>query len=138
MVAPLRTILREEWLAQGRPKVGKVCPPQALRRTGLASLARLQQRIHPRWRVLGLDPIGLHDLRHTFATWLDHAGVSPKVASEIMGHRTPTYRQPGAARITQDRYTHMLPGELQRALEQLETFLEERMGEEFAGGGLPR
>jgi integrase len=138
MVALLRTILREEWLAQGRPKRGKVCPPQAVRKTGLLALNTLQDRVQRRWRDLGLESIGLQDLRHTFATWLDHAGVSPKVASEIMGHKTPTYRQPGAARITQDRYTHMLPGELQRALEQLEAFLEERMGEEFAGVERPR
>jgi integrase len=138
IVAPLRAILREEWLAQGRPKKGKVCPPKAMRKTGLLALNMLQGRVQRRWRDLGLEPIGLHDLRHSFATWLDHAGVSPKVASEIMGHRTPTYRQPGAARITQDRYTHMLPGEIQRALEQLEAFLEERMGEEFAGAGRPR
>lgn len=36
------------------------------------------------------------------------SGVSPKVASQIMGHKTPEY-QPGAARITLERYTHMLP-----------------------------
>jgi integrase len=137
MAASLKMILREEWLAQGRPKKGKVCPPQAVRKTGLLALNTLQSRVQRRWRDLGLEPIGLHDLRHTFATWLDHAGVSPKVASEIMGHKTPTYRQPGAARITQDRYTHMLPGELQRALEQLEAFLEERMKEKFARAGGP-
>ena len=49
--------------------------------------------------TLGLEPIGLHESRHTAATWLDHAGVSPKVASTLMGHKTPEY-QPGAASIT--------------------------------------
>lgn len=130
MVVPLRAVLREEWLAQGRPKKGKVCPPHAMRKTGLVALNTLQARIRKRWRDLGFEPIGLHDLRHTFATWLDHAGVSPKVSSEIVGHKTPTYRVPGAARITQDRYTHMLPGELERAREQLDSFLEERMNVE--------
>ncbi|HVX34019.1 MAG TPA: tyrosine-type recombinase/integrase [Solirubrobacterales bacterium] len=137
-VAPLRAILREEWLAQGRPKKGKICPPQAFRKTGLVALSRLQARVHKRWRELGLQPTGLHDLRHSFATWLDHAGVSPKVSSEIMGHMTPEYRAPGAARITQDRYTHMLTGELQRALVQLEAFLEERLKEESARAGKTR
>jgi hypothetical protein len=60
---------------------------------------------------------------------VDHAGVSPKVSSEIMGHKTPQY-QAGAARITLQRYTHMLPGELERAREQLEAFLRERAEEE--------
>ena len=66
--------------------------------------------------------------RHTAATWLDHAGVSPKVASQIMGHKTPEY-QPGAARITLERYTHMLPGELERARHQPDEFLAERSAE---------
>jgi integrase len=65
------------------------------------------------WIDLGLEPIGLHESRHTPATWLDHAGVSPKVASTLMGHKTPEY-QPGAASIT-----------LRRDL--LDAFLAERM-----------
>ncbi|MBS1894048.1 MAG: tyrosine-type recombinase/integrase [Actinobacteria bacterium] len=128
MVAPLRKMLREEWIAQGRPRKGKVCPPQAIRKTGLVALNSLQRRAQKRWRELKLEPIGLQDARHTAATWLDHAGVSPKVSSEIMGHKTPTYRAPGAARITQDRYTHMLPGELERARELVDAFLAERAG----------
>ena len=59
------------------------------------------------------------------ATWLDHAGVSPKVASQLMGHKTPEY-QPGAASITLRRYTHTLPGELERSCDQLDRFLVER------------
>jgi hypothetical protein len=90
--------------------------------------------VKKRWEALGLEPIGLQECRHTAATWLDHAGVTPKVSSQIMGHKTPEY-QPGAARITLDRYTHVLPGELEHAREQMERFLEERMreGEEAEG-----
>lgn len=72
-----------------------------------------------------LEPIGLHESRHTAATWLDHAGVSPKVASQIMGHKTPEY-QAGAAAITLERYTHVLPGELERARDLLDKFLAQR------------
>jgi hypothetical protein len=50
------------------------------------------------------------------------AGVSPKVASTLMGHKTPEY-QPGAASITLRHYTHTLPGELERARDQLDRFL---------------
>jgi hypothetical protein len=64
----------------------------------------------------------------TAATWLDHAGVSPKVASTLMGHKTPEY-QPGAASITLRRYTHTLPGELERARDLLDRFLAERTRE---------
>ena len=128
MVAPLRSILRKEWMAQGRPKKGKVCPPRKRSESGMVALGNVQERVHRRWRDLGLEPIGLHEARHTAATWLDHAGVSPKVASQIMGHKTPEY-QPGAARITLERYTHMLPGELERAREMLDKFLAERSAE---------
>jgi integrase len=126
LVAPVRAILRREWMAQGRPKKGKVCPPRKNSRSGLISLDHVQERVHKRWRELELQPIGLHEARHTAATWLDHAGVSPKVASQIMGHKTSEY-QPGAARITLERYTHVLPGELERGRELLDTFLAERV-----------
>jgi integrase len=116
-------------MAQGRPKKGKVCPPRKRSESGMIALNTLQARVHKRWRELKLKPIGLHESRHTLATWLDHAGVSPKVSSEIMGHKTPTYQTPGAARITQDRYTHMLPGELERACDLLDKFLAERAEE---------
>ncbi len=132
LVAPLWSILRQEWMAQGRPKKGKVCPPRNHSRSGLIALAHVQERVHRRWRNLNLEPIGLHEARHTAATWLDHAGVSPKVASQIMGHKTPEY-QPGAARITLERYTHMLPGELERARKLLDQFLAERTQESAPG-----
>ena len=51
------------------------------------------------WKKAGLTPISLQESRHTAATWLDAAGVPPKIASVLMGHATPA-RQPGAAQIT--------------------------------------
>jgi hypothetical protein len=42
-----------------------------------------------------------------------------------MGHKTPEY-QPGAASITLRRYTHTLPGELERARDLLDRFLADR------------
>jgi integrase len=126
IVKPLRIMLRRAWIAQGRPSTGKVCGPRHQSKSGLLSLGYLQQRVHKLWRDMGLEPIGLHEARHTMATWLDHAGVSPKVASEIMGHKTPEY-QPGAAAITLRRYTHTLPGQLERARDQLDAFIAEWM-----------
>jgi len=133
-VKPLWDLLIEEWEAQGRPTSGKVCPPKAIRKSGLLALNTLQDRIQKRWEEQGLTPIGLHEARHTAATWLDHAGVSPKIASEFLGHKTPEY-QLGAARITLKTYTHMLPGELERARKLLDDFLVERVAEEAAAEG---
>jgi hypothetical protein len=48
-----------------------------------------------------------------------------------MGHKTPDY-QPGAARITLERYTHVLPGELERDRELLDAFLAERVRDHAA------
>ena len=120
-------MLREAWIAQGRPSEGKVCPPRQRSESGMLQLGAIQRRVHSEWRKRGLEPIGLHESRHTAATWLDHAGVSPKVASTLMGHKTPEY-QPGAASITLRRYTHTLPGELERARDLLDAFLVARTG----------
>ena len=129
LVKPLRRRLRAEWVRQGRPSTGRVCPPRARSTSGLISLNQLQKRRREIWIRLNLKPIGLQDSRHTAATWLDHAGVSPKVASVFMGHKAPR-RQAGAAPITLRRYTHVLPGELERARDQLDLFLAEREAEE--------
>ena len=132
LVKPLHARLREAWIAQGRPTNGKVCPPRQHSPSGMLALGDVQERVHREWRTLGLEPIGVHESRHTAATWLDHAGVSPKVASTLMGHRTPEY-QPGAASITLRRYTHTLPGELERARDLLDRFLAERTAAEATG-----
>lgn len=129
IVMPLRQRLYAEWIRQGRPTTGRVCPPRRESLSGMISLDQLQKRIVETWEDLDLRPIGLQDSRHTAATWLDHAGVSPKVASVFMGHKAPK-RQPDAAPITLRRYTHILPGELERARDQLDVFLAERAAEE--------
>jgi integrase len=133
LVKPLHKMLREAWIAQGRPSEGKVCPPRQRSASGMLQLGAIQRRVRAEWGKLGLEPIGLHESRHTAATWLDHAGVSPKVASTLMGHKTPEY-QPGAASITLRRYTHTLPGELERARDLLDAFLVARTAGEEATG----
>ena len=99
LVKPLRTMLRRAWISQGKPSQGKVCPPLNKSKTRLISLNHLQEKARRIWGERAVQPIGLHEARHTAATWLDHAGVSPKVASQLMGHKTPDY-QAGAAPIT--------------------------------------
>jgi integrase len=132
IVSQLRTRLHAEWERQGRPKSGPVfAAKRADNTTGTADLNATLRRIKKRWEDLGMDPITFQHARHTAATWLDHAGVSPKVASIIMGHKAPKLkRHPDAAPITLRRYTHVLEGELERAGHQLDAFLAEREAEE--------
>jgi integrase len=130
MVKLLREWLHAEWIRQGRPSSGRVCPPRRKdNKSGMVSLNMLQKRVAKVWKELDLNPIGLQDSRHTAATWFDHAKISAKVGSVFMGHKAPK-RQPDAAPITLQRYTHVLPGELERARDQLDAFLAERAAEE--------
>lgn len=59
--------------------------------------------------------IRLYDLRHTCATLLLLAGVSPKVVAERLGHATIT--------LTLDVYSHVLPTMQEVATEKLERIL---------------
>jgi integrase len=59
------------------------------------------------WGVAGLDPIGLHEARHTCASLMIAAGVNPKALSAIMGHATIA--------MTFDTYGHLMPDGLDQA-----------------------
>lgn len=61
-----------------------------------------------------LEPIGLHEARHSFSTWLDHAGISEARADRYMGHANPSVSA---------RYRHQLPGQLAEDAAQLEAYL---------------
>ncbi|HJZ35745.1 MAG TPA: tyrosine-type recombinase/integrase [Solirubrobacterales bacterium] len=132
MVRQLRVRMLAEWERQGRPESGPIFKPKrADNKSGTADLNSVLRRITKKWKDRGLVPITFQDSRHTAATWLDHAGVSPKVASVIMGHKAPKLTEhPDAAPITLRRYTHVLMGELERAFSRLEVFLAEREAEE--------
>lgn len=57
----------------------------------------------------------LHDLRHTHATLLIHAGESLKVVQERLGHASIT--------ITMDVYAHVLPGAQKSAADRFASLL---------------
>jgi len=101
----------------GEPRLGR-----RARKAGLLSTNGLAKRARTQWDAAKLEPITLQECRHTAATWLDAASVSPKIASYLMGHTTPS-RQEGAATITLARYTHTLPDDIERAREQLAAYL---------------
>ena len=123
-VPPLLALLKRAYLEAGRPDGGELlCPPRyRARKSGLLSTNGLAKRARTQWGAAKLEPITLQECRHTAATWLDAASVSPKIASYLMGHTTPS-RQEGAATITLARYTHALPDDIERAREQLAAYL---------------
>ena len=62
----------------------------------------LYRRARMAWKRAGLDPILLHECRHSYASFMIAAGVNAKSLSSYMGHASIT--------ITLDRYGHLLPG----------------------------
>jgi hypothetical protein len=69
-----------------------------------------------RWRALATarDPLleavdlhGAHDFRHTFATWLEDAGIPARVIDEVMGHEATSRlgQQRGSAMGAHYRHT---------------------------------
>jgi Phage integrase family len=55
----------------------------------------------------GLDLHGAHDLRHTFSTWLEDAGIPARVIDELMGHEaTSRARQAPRQRDRRPLPTH--------------------------------
>jgi integrase len=62
---------------------------------------QVSDRWRQQWPRLDLPRIRLHDLRHTHATLLLHAGVPIKVVSERLGHTRIA--------MTLDIYAHVLP-----------------------------
>ena len=67
------------------------------------------------WEKAKLQPIGLHEARHTCASILIAAGVNAKALSVIMGHATIS--------MTFDVYGHMMPGGLEAAAASANAYL---------------
>ena len=76
----------------------------------------IAKRASAAWRKAGLEPIGLHECRHTYAAFMIAAGVNAKALATYMGHSSIT--------ITLDRYGHLMPGNEQQAAHMLSTYLE--------------
>jgi integrase len=85
--------------------------------------------IHPRqlrrhaakaWRDAGLDPLGFHEARHTFASTAIAAGMNAKTLCTLMGHASIT--------VTYDTYGHLLRGNESEARDLLDTYLDDSGG----------
>jgi integrase len=83
----------------------------------------VRRRALAAWKRAGLDPIGLHECRHTFASLMIAAGANAKALSTYLGH--------ASIQLTFDRYGHLMPGNEAEAAALLDRFLE-RAREEAA------
>jgi len=75
------------------------------------------QRAERAWKNQGLDPVTLHECRHTFATLMIAAGVNAKALQTFMGHSSIT--------VTLDRYGHLFPGSEEEAAVLLDAYLQD-------------
>ena len=117
----LRGLLIEHRLATGRSE-GLVfgatadrafTPSNATRRAATAwARANKTRRKHEQEP---LQPISLHECRHTFASLMSAANVNAKALSTYMGHASVT--------ITYDRYGHLMPGNETEAAALLDDYL---------------
>jgi integrase len=103
-----------------QPFVPSTVRNQALKAWGWKQVANEDEGARPKmlWvraREDALQPIGLHEARHTCASILIAAGANAKALSVIMGHSTIA--------MTFDVYGHLMPGGLQEAAASANAYL---------------
>ncbi len=79
-----------------------------------------QRRTWRKARATALQPIGLHEARHTCASLFIASGANAKVIQTIMGHAT--------IQMTFDRYGHLMPGGLEEAEKAVTDYLARAAG----------
>jgi len=75
----------------------------------------LSRRAKQAWSQAGLQPVCLHECRHSYAAAMIAAGVNAKMLSTYMGHASIT--------VTLDRYGHLMPGNEREAAGMLDDFV---------------
>jgi integrase len=80
------------------------------------SASSIGERAQRAWTNAGLEPISLHECRHTFASLMIAAGVNAKALSTFMGHANIS--------ITLDRYGHLMPGAEDEAAGLMDAYLQ--------------
>lgn len=71
-----------------------------------------------------MTPIGLHEARHTAASFWIAAGLNVKTVSVYMGHASVAF--------TLDRYGHLLPGNEAESVEKIDAFIDETVARSLA------
>jgi integrase len=114
IIPALRPILLEHLLATGRRDNDLVfgrTPSEPF----VASTVR--SRAIKAWTAAALEPVTLHECRHTFVSLMVAAGVDRGEVARQVGH---------AESAMLDRYTHGLPGSIVEAGERLQAFLDRK------------
>jgi integrase len=93
--------------------------PRNIERKARRALRAENDRRREEAAEVGTDAVlvewfGLHEARHSFSTYLDHAGVSETRADRYMGH---------AAAGVAGRYRHLLPGQLAEDTRRVDDYL---------------
>jgi integrase len=112
IVAALRDLLTEHKLITGRDE-GLAFGSSA---TSPFTPTAVRKRALTKWRRAGLEPIGLHECRHTFASLLIAAGVNAKAITAYLGH--------ASIQTTFDLYGHLMPGNEDEAVALVDAYLE--------------
>jgi integrase len=107
-----------------------------LHAVGLAAVDHHQADLTGRWVALPVagDPLldavelhGAHDLRHTYATWLEDAGIPARVIDELMGHQANSRVHLGGSAIGA-HYRHTTPEMAARVVEAIQQRLTVVLG----------
>ena len=112
IVAALRDLLLEHKLLTSRD-VGLVFGSSA---TQPFTPTAVRRRALTAWHRAALEPIGLHECRHTFASLLIAAGVNAKAITAYLGH--------ASIQTTFDLYGHLMPGNEDEAVQLVDAYLE--------------
>ena len=76
----------------------------------------LSQRARKAWADHGLEPLTLHECRHTYASLMIAADESPKALQTYLGHSSIT--------TTYDRYGHLMPAAEAASANRLQHYLD--------------
>ena len=79
----------------------------------------VRRRARAAWKAAGLEPVGLHEGRHTAASFMIAGGLNIKEISTHMGHQS--------VGITQDRYGHLFPDSPEEAIAKMDAYFKRTM-----------
>jgi integrase len=119
LIEPLRTILRRRCEGR-RPDAfvfgSDLAPfaPATIRERALKAWAAAAVGAFLQGRGAGIEPIGLHECRHSWISWIDACGISEARADRYAGHSSTSVRA---------RYRHALPGQIADDAGRLESYL---------------